>query len=161
VKNNLEIYGTNKKPVIISTAVFILIISGSTISRGRDKIFNPSSAWDYIEITLLVLFTMFFINLFFYVLKRKIILSSEEISSIEIPLFILFNYSNKIASKILWEDMEKLEIRTDVVTGKMKFFYIIGKGGKFIAFSPKAIENSNRLIACIEEKTGKKFMEID
>ena len=157
-KYNRQVYRIRKRPVLISAGVFILIILlGSDILYLKHIFLHPEK--NYTDIILYSFFAAFFVNLLVYILKRKIVITSEGINNTEIPLFLFFHYSNKIAFFISWEDIEKLEIKKDVVTKKVLLFYIIGKDKKFIAFSPIAIKEGKKLIAYIEEKAEKKFKE--
>ena len=152
-----EIYKANILPVIISIGIpflyFLFIISQYSGLKAYYKIIE----FTFFDFILAILSIIILLNLILCAIRRKITVSSSGIYNVEAPVFFVFHYSNKIASKLAWADIKALRTKEDLLFKRIKFFYIIGKNGKFIAFSPDGIKNGKNLISSIEDKMKKKF----
>jgi len=159
---DIKIYKADLKPAVISAAIpfllFLFILAGNFFEPQ----FIPLKKYldltypDFIFSAVGLFFILYFL---FSASLRKIILTPEGILNKEWPVFILFHYSRGIAEELKWDEIRSLEIKRDFFFSKLEFFYIRGKNGKFIAFSPKSVKNSGELISEIEKRTGKIFIK--
>lgn len=152
-----EIIFTPKKLYKFLHLCGFLICLAALISYIADRQFD---CWNILIIIFLLIGSLCYLNLFYYDIKRKIIITPLEIHSILTPIFWVGKSRKKNPYKILWTDLETLKVISDPVFKNFKTFYIFDNKNDFIHFQHPHIENCLKLVEFIENKTGKKFENI-
>lgn len=162
MKNNeIKIYKTKLSVILLFLLLmlFTLFMCGIHILNLKYYITEGGGYLSsYIESMLFILLPIPFIHIFIYFITKKIIISSDGIKSIEIPISpIIPLSSNKILLELKWSDIEALKMKK-VPFNKENQYFLISENKNFIFFHE--LENTIQLINYIENMTEKKFSKI-